>query len=179
MPGLDTSRQFIPLKIAVLTVSDTRSLDEDKSGATLAELIEKAGHTVGARAVVTDDVDGGIGDPRLHAGADLLNVVGDDRAVADRVAGLGDALDQGRAGLVAGEIAGIGNRQHRDLQRHELPAFVDSGHGASVAHTRTGCTHSCAEAKVLQLPSLPDWKPVMNQRWRCSALPCVKESGTT
>src|SRR4029079_157240 len=57
MPGLDTSRQFIPLKIAVLTVSDTRSLDEDKSGATLAERIEKAGHTVGARAVVTDDVE--------------------------------------------------------------------------------------------------------------------------
>ena len=57
MPGLDTSRQFIPLKIAVLTVSDTRSRDEDKSGATLAERIEKAGHTVGARAVVTDDVE--------------------------------------------------------------------------------------------------------------------------
>ena len=49
--------QFIPLKIAVLTVSDTRSLDEDKSGATLAERIEKAGHAVGARAIVTDDVE--------------------------------------------------------------------------------------------------------------------------
>src|ERR1041384_384818 len=57
MPGLDTSRQFIPLTIAVLTVSDTRSLDEDKSGATLAERIEKAGHTVGARAIVTDDTE--------------------------------------------------------------------------------------------------------------------------
>src|SRR5438309_1699880 len=57
MPGLDQARQFIPLKIAVLTVSDTRSLDEDKSGATLAERIEKAGHAVGARAIVTDDVE--------------------------------------------------------------------------------------------------------------------------
>ena len=57
MPGIDQSRQFIPLKIAVLTVSDTRSLDEDKSGATLAERIEKAGHAVGARAIVTDDVE--------------------------------------------------------------------------------------------------------------------------
>src|ERR1044072_2566414 len=57
MPGIDQSRPFIPLKIAVLTVSDTRSLDEDKSGATLAERIEKAGHTVGARAIVTDDVE--------------------------------------------------------------------------------------------------------------------------
>src|SRR3954449_11028319 len=57
MPGIDPSRQFIPLKIAVLTVSDTRSLDEDKSGATLAERIEKTGHAVGARAIVTDDTE--------------------------------------------------------------------------------------------------------------------------
>src|ERR1700752_3552742 len=57
MPSIDRSRQFIPLKIAVLTVSATRSLDEDKSGATLAERIEKAGHVVGARAIVTDDVE--------------------------------------------------------------------------------------------------------------------------
>jgi molybdenum cofactor biosynthesis protein B len=57
MPGIDESRQFIPLHIAVLTVSDTRSLDDDRSGATLAERIAKAGHTVAARAIVTDDVD--------------------------------------------------------------------------------------------------------------------------
>src|SRR5919206_2327591 len=57
MPGLDESRQFVPLKIAVLTVSDTRSLDDDKSGTTLAERIEKAGHALGARAIVTDDVE--------------------------------------------------------------------------------------------------------------------------
>src|SRR5918997_791931 len=57
MPGIDESKSFIPLKIAVLTVSDTRSLDEDKSGATLAERIVKAGHAVAARAIVTDDVE--------------------------------------------------------------------------------------------------------------------------
>lgn len=57
MPGIDQSRQFIPLKIAVLTVSDTRELADDKSGATLVERIEKAGHAAGARAIVTDDVE--------------------------------------------------------------------------------------------------------------------------
>jgi molybdenum cofactor biosynthesis protein B len=57
MPGLDQSRQFIPLKIAVLTVSDTRSLADDKSGATLAERIEKAGHTLAGRDIVQDDVE--------------------------------------------------------------------------------------------------------------------------
>ena len=57
MPGLDQSREFIPLQIAVLTVSDTRALADDKSGATLVERIEKAGHAVADRAIVADDVD--------------------------------------------------------------------------------------------------------------------------
>jgi len=57
MAGIDPSRQFIPLKIAVLTVSDTRSLADDKSGATLAERIAAAGHSVADRAIVTDDVE--------------------------------------------------------------------------------------------------------------------------
>src|SRR5919109_782268 len=56
MPGIDPSKQFVPLKIAVLTVSDTRELADDKSGATLVERIEKAGHAVVDRAIVTDDV---------------------------------------------------------------------------------------------------------------------------
>jgi molybdenum cofactor biosynthesis protein B len=56
MPGIDTSRQFVALRIAVLTISDTRALEDDKSGATLVERIEKAGHAIAARAIVTDDV---------------------------------------------------------------------------------------------------------------------------
>ncbi len=57
MAGIDESRMFVPLKIAVLTVSDTRSVDDDVSGATLAERIAAAGHAVAARAIVSDDVD--------------------------------------------------------------------------------------------------------------------------
>jgi molybdopterin adenylyltransferase len=57
MPGIDASRQFVPLRIAVLTVSDTRNLADDKSGALLAELIAKAGHAVADRAIVEDDVE--------------------------------------------------------------------------------------------------------------------------
>ena len=52
-----TERQFIAVNIAVLTVSDTRRLDDDKSGDTLVHLIEGAGHTVVARDIVTDDED--------------------------------------------------------------------------------------------------------------------------
>jgi molybdopterin adenylyltransferase len=57
MPGIDETKQFVPLKIAVLTISDTRELADDKSGATLAERIAKAGHLVADRAIVTDDVE--------------------------------------------------------------------------------------------------------------------------
>ncbi len=55
MIGIDETRVFIPLGIAVLTVSDTRTLENDKSGQTLVDRIEAAGHMLKARAIVTDD----------------------------------------------------------------------------------------------------------------------------
>jgi len=54
--GIDESRLFLPVNIAVLTVSDTRALAEDKSGQTLVERIETAGHRLAARAIVKDEV---------------------------------------------------------------------------------------------------------------------------
>jgi molybdopterin adenylyltransferase len=57
MPGIDQTRQFVPLKIAVLTVSDTRSIADDKSGATLVDRIEAAGHAVVGRSIVPDDAE--------------------------------------------------------------------------------------------------------------------------
>ena len=57
MVASDKTRSFVPLAIAVLTVSDTRSLDEDRSGDTLRDRLEAAGHTLAARAVVPDEVD--------------------------------------------------------------------------------------------------------------------------
>src|SRR5918995_3405769 len=57
MPGLDLSRPFLPLSVAVLTVSDTRSLADDRSGDTLADRLTAAGHRLADRAVVPDDVE--------------------------------------------------------------------------------------------------------------------------
>ena len=56
MAKLDESRPFIPVRIAVLTVSDTRGPDDDKSGAMLADMIRAGGHELSARAIVKDDV---------------------------------------------------------------------------------------------------------------------------
>ncbi|MBE7184855.1 MAG: molybdenum cofactor biosynthesis protein B [Methylobacterium mesophilicum] len=52
---MSVERLFIPLSIAVLTVSDTRTLAEDKSGDTLVARLEEAGHRLGGRAIVADD----------------------------------------------------------------------------------------------------------------------------
>jgi len=57
--GLSSSmseRQFIPVRIAVLTVSDTRTLDNDVSGQTLSDRVAEAGHSLSARKIVKDDI---------------------------------------------------------------------------------------------------------------------------
>lgn len=57
MAGIDESLTFYPLRIAVLTVSDTRDEQTDKSGGLLAERLTDAGHELAGKAIVTDDVD--------------------------------------------------------------------------------------------------------------------------
>jgi len=54
---IDSARDFLAVNIAVLTVSDSRTLDDDKSGATLVDRIVAAGHSVAERAIVRDEVD--------------------------------------------------------------------------------------------------------------------------
>ncbi|WP_262691191.1 molybdenum cofactor biosynthesis protein B [Kordiimonas aestuarii] len=54
---IDESRPFIAVRIAVMTVSDTRTTDDDRSGDTLATRIEDAGHTLADRVIVRDESD--------------------------------------------------------------------------------------------------------------------------
>jgi len=80
MPKIDETRPFIPVHIAVLTVSDTRGLADDKSGDTLATMIVADGHQLAARAIVRDDVAAirqtvqgvGLAPFSLLAGGDIL-----------------------------------------------------------------------------------------------------------
>lgn len=55
--AIDLGRPFIPVRIAVMTVSDTRTTADDRSGDTLVERLLAAGHQLAARAIVTDDTD--------------------------------------------------------------------------------------------------------------------------
>ena len=72
MTKIDESRPFLPVNIAVMTVSDTRSAADDRSGDTLARRIEDAGHVVADRRIVPDEMaeivaalDGWIADPDI------------------------------------------------------------------------------------------------------------------
>ncbi|MGB1844062.1 MAG: molybdenum cofactor biosynthesis protein B [Thalassobaculaceae bacterium] len=57
MPEIDQSRAFVPINIAILTVSDTRTLESDKSGDLLKARIEAHGHRVVARSIVKDEIE--------------------------------------------------------------------------------------------------------------------------
>jgi molybdenum cofactor biosynthesis protein B len=57
MSSIDESKPFVPLNIAVLTISDTRALADDKSGATLADRLTAAGHHLAAREIAADEVE--------------------------------------------------------------------------------------------------------------------------
>ena len=57
MSKIEGDRDFLPVNITVLTVSDSRTLEDDKSGLTLVERIEAAGHSVAARDIIKDEVD--------------------------------------------------------------------------------------------------------------------------
>jgi molybdopterin adenylyltransferase len=74
MSRIDESRPFVPIGIAVLTVSDTRTPADDRSGDVLAERLTAAGHRLADRAIVPDDrdairarVQGWIADPAVDA----------------------------------------------------------------------------------------------------------------
>jgi molybdenum cofactor biosynthesis protein B len=73
--GLDDSRPFIALNIAVMTVSDTRTPDDDRSGRTLIDRIETAGHRVAGYAIVPDEHDAITGQVRAWAADDGVDVV--------------------------------------------------------------------------------------------------------
>jgi molybdopterin adenylyltransferase len=72
---IDETRAFRPVRIAVLTVSDTRTHENDRSGDALVERLTAAGHELADRAIVTDDPDQIVG--KLHAWIDdsLVDVI--------------------------------------------------------------------------------------------------------
>ncbi len=104
MSRIDETIEFIPIRIAVLTVSDTRSVDEDRSGQTLVERIEKAGHVVADRKIIRDE--------RAQIADQLRAWVAD--------AGIDVVISTGGTGLTGRDVT---VEAHRDVYEKEIDAF--------------------------------------------------------
>ncbi|MFC0279188.1 molybdenum cofactor biosynthesis protein B [Falsigemmobacter intermedius] len=104
MSRIDESREFIPVRIAVLTVSDSRSLAEDRSGDTLVARIEAAGHLLAARHILPDD--------RAQIAAQLRAWVADPEVDV--------VISTGGTGLTGRDVS---VEAHRDVYEKEIDAF--------------------------------------------------------
>jgi molybdenum cofactor biosynthesis protein B len=75
MAGIDDSLDFHPLRIALLTVSDSRDEQSDRSGALLAERLTVSGHQLAAKAIVADEVDAIRAQVRIWADDPAVDVI--------------------------------------------------------------------------------------------------------
>ena len=75
LPKIDKSRPFIAVNIAVMTVSDSRGPEDDKSGAILVARLEEAGHKLAARAIVKDDATAIVNQLRAWIADPVIDVV--------------------------------------------------------------------------------------------------------
>ncbi len=104
MSRIDETKDFIAVRIAVLTVSDTRSMDEDRSGQVLVDRIAAAGHVLADRQIVRDE--------RADIAAQLRRWVADD--AVDVV------ISTGGTGLTGRDVT---VEAHRDVYEKEIDAF--------------------------------------------------------
>ena len=75
MARIDENLPFLPVNIAVLTISDSRTLADDKSGQRLQEMLTADGHSLAAREIVTDDSDKIVATLRKHIADPKVDVV--------------------------------------------------------------------------------------------------------
>lgn len=126
-----SERAFLPVRIAVLTVSDTRTLADDKSGDTLVARLEGAGHLLAARGIVTDD--------RAQIAEQLRNWCADE--------GVDVILTTGGTGLTGRDVS---IEAHRDVYEKEIDAFGTIFTIVSMEKIGTSAVQSRATGGVAQ-----------------------------
>lgn len=104
MSRIDENKEFIPVRIAVLTVSDTRTMEEDRSGQTLVDRIGKAGHVLAARKILRDE--------RAEIADQLRDWCADPE--------IDVVITTGGTGLTGRDIS---VEAHRDVYEKEIEAF--------------------------------------------------------
>ncbi len=164
MSTIDQSKDFVPVRIAVLTVSDTRQLADDKSGQTLVDRIEGAGHQVVARMILPDE--------RAQIAEQLRAWCADD--------GVDVVISTGGTGLTGRDVT---VEAHRDVYEKEIDAFGTVFTIVSMQKIGTSAVQSRATAGVAQgtylfaLPGSPGackdaWDEILSKQLDYRHRPC-------
>jgi len=162
--GIDESREFLPCRIAVLTVSDTRSLAEDRSGDVLVRRLVAAGHALADRAVVRDE--------RAEIAARLRGWIADP--------GVDVVISTGGTGLTGRDVT---VEAHGDVYEKEIQAFGTLFTMLSYAKIGTSAIQSRACAGVaggtylFALPGSPGackdaWDGILGAQLDYRHMPC-------
>lgn len=161
---LDETRPFVPVRFAVLTVSDTRSLADDRSGDTLTARIAQAGHVLAARAICRDE--------RADIAAQLRAWVADPKVDV--------ILSTGGTGLTGRDVS---VEAHRDVYEKEVDAFGTLFTHVSMQKIGTSAIQSRACGGVaggtylFALPGSPGacrdaWDAILQPQFDYRHMPC-------
>ncbi len=164
MSRIDETKDFIPVRIAVLTVSDTRSMDEDKSGQTLVDRIEGAGHRVADRSIIQDERSEIADQLRVWIADPEIDVV----------------ISTGGTGLTGRDVT---VEAHRDVYEKEIEAFGTVFTVVSMEKIGTSAVQSRATGGVaggtylFALPGSPGackdaWDGILEKQFDYRHRPC-------
>lgn len=164
MSRIDESKEFIATRIAVLTVSDTRQLDQDKSGQTLVDRLQQAGHTLVDRKIIADERDQIADQLRVWIADPDVDVV----------------ISTGGTGLTGRDVT---VEAHRDVYEKEIDAFGTVFTIVSMQKIGTSAIQSRATAGVaggtylFALPGSPGacrdaWDEILEKQLDFRHRPC-------
>jgi len=164
MAKIDETKAFVPVRIAVLTVSDTRTAADDRSGKTLADRIEAAGHILAARTVLPDERAEIADQLRLWCADPEIDVV----------------ISTGGTGLTGRDVT---VEAHRDVYEKEIEAFATVFTLVSMQKIGTSAVQSRATGGVAQgtylfaLPGSPGackdaWDEILVHQFDYRHRPC-------
>ena len=164
MSRIDETIEFIPVRIAVLTVSDTRSLEEDRSGTVLVDRLEAAGHHLAARMILPDERSQIADQLRAWIADDSVDVI----------------LSTGGTGLTGRDVT---VEAQRDVYEKEIDAFGTVFTMVSMQKIGTSAVQSRATAGVaggtylFALPGSPGackdaWDEILQRQLDFRHKPC-------
>lgn len=162
--GIDEGREFIPVRIAVLTVSDTRDLAEDRSGDVLAARLTEAGHVLARRQIIRDEQSDIEAQLRDWVMADDIDVI----------------ISTGGTGLTGRDVT---VEAHKAVYEKEIDGFATVFHmisypkiGTSTVQSRA-CAGVAAGTYLFALPGSPGackdgWDGILSMQLDYRHRPC-------